>query len=159
MHHNFQCIALDTALFSGYFEKSPAELAQLGAKQMMVDKKPGFPCRISLEDAEIGEEVLLLPYAHHAVASPYQASGPIFIRKEVEMAKPGVNEIPLMLQHRLLSVRGYDKDGLMVAAVVVEGRNLAASIAELFDNEQIEYLHLHNAKPGCYNCLVKRVPG
>jgi len=158
MHHNFQCIALTPAPFSGYFEKSPSELAQLGAKRMRVDKKPGFPCRISLEDAEIGEEVLLFPFVHHAVASPYQASGPIFIRKGVEAARPGVNEIPGMLQHRLLSLRGYDKDHLMVAAAVVEGRDLAASIGQLFDNEKIEYLHLHNAKQGCYNCSVIKIP-
>jgi len=158
MHHNFQCIALNPTSFSSYFEKSAAELAQLGAKRMRVDKKPGFPCRISLEDAEIGEEVLLLPFVHHAVESPYQASGPIFIRKGVETARPGVNEIPLMLQHRLLSLRGYDKDHLMVAADVVEGKDLAASIGQLFDNEKIEYLHLHNAKQGCYQCLVKRLP-
>ena len=57
-------------------------LNQTSADQhwLVADQHPGFPCRVSLQDALPGERVLALSYAHHEVESPYQASGPVFIR-------------------------------------------------------------------------------
>jgi hypothetical protein len=156
MKNNFQIVALDATLFTPLFEKKDADLATLGAHRMVVTEKPGTPCRISLADAEIGEEVILLPYTHHTTHSPYQSSGPIFVRKNVATANVGVNEIPLMFHHRLLSLRGYDENAMMIEANVVEGKDLADSILQIFDNALVAYIHVHNARPGCYNCLVKR---
>jgi hypothetical protein len=157
MNHHFQITALHESEFKHYFEKSDAELSLLGICRMIVDKKPEFPCRVSLEDAEVGEEVILVPYTHHNTDSPYRSSGPIFVRRNATQATPAVNEIPMMLNHRLLSVRAYDKEAMMVEASVVEGNALRETILAFFENRSIEYLHIHNAKPGCYNCAVKRV--
>ncbi len=126
-------------------------------RRMIADEKPGFPCRVSLADAEVGETVLLLPFVHHDVASPYRASGPIFVRRGAATAMPAVGEIPLMFRHRLLSVRAYDAGGMMVGAEVVKGSELEPSIGHLFARERVNYLHIHNASPGCYNCRVVRV--
>ncbi|MEI6582772.1 MAG: DUF1203 domain-containing protein [Chitinophagia bacterium] len=123
---------------------------------MIVDEYPGFPCRVSLEDAEIGEEVILLPYQHHKTNSPYQSSGPIFVRKIAKTVTYDLDEIPKMFNHRLLSLRGYDKNAIMKDASVIEGTNLKAQILKTFENNEIHYIHIHNAKPGCYNCLVER---
>jgi Protein of unknown function (DUF1203) len=154
--NNFQIQALDDSIFTSFLDKTDTELSTMGAKRMLVKEKPGTPCRISLADAEVGEEVILLPYEHHAAHSPYQSSGPIFIRKNVEKARLGVNEIPLMLHHRLLSLRAYDTDAMMTDAMVVEGKDLEESLYFMFDNVAVAYIHIHNARPGCYNCLVKR---
>ena len=54
--------------------------------------KPGFPCRVSLEDAEVGEQLILVNYEHQPSASPYRAAHAIFVRKGVEQAKPGVGD-------------------------------------------------------------------
>jgi hypothetical protein len=45
---------------------------------------------------------------------------------------------------------------MMVEADVVEGRLARALIARMFANPEIAYLHVHNAKPGCFNCRVDR---
>jgi len=45
----------------------------------------------------------------------------------------------------------------MKEASVVEGNTLKESIIKTFENEKINYIHIHNARPGCYNCLVERV--
>jgi hypothetical protein len=112
---------------------------------------------VSLADAEVGETVLLLPFVHHDVPSPYRASGPIFVRSGVETATPGPGEIPAMLRHRLLSVRSYDRDAMLVAALIVKGSELEGAIRSLFSDTRASYLHIHNAQPGCYNCSVFRV--
>jgi len=68
-----------------------------------------------------------------------------------------VGEVPAMFRHRLLSLRAYDASAMLVGADVVEGRELEVAIRNLFRDEGVDYLHVHNAKPGCYNCLVVRV--
>ncbi|MET3029118.1 DUF1203 domain-containing protein [Flavobacterium sp. UW10123] len=156
MEANFKIKSLNHTEFSGYFELTDLELEKIGAIRMTVDKFPGFPCRVSLEDAQIGEEVILLPYSHHKTISPYQASGPIFIRKKATTPTFEINQIPHMLNHRLLSLRGYNENGMMKEASVTEGSSLKESIIKTFENEKISYIHIHNARPGCFNCLVER---
>ncbi|MGZ8510544.1 MAG: DUF1203 domain-containing protein [Chitinophagaceae bacterium] len=154
--NNFQIKSLTDIEFADLFDLSDQQLENMGAARIIVDKKQAFPCRVSLEDAEPGEEVILLSYEHHKTNSPYRSSGPIYIRKNAITAIPGVNEIPKMLNHRLLSLRAYDKNGMMKQALVAEGHSLGTVLNTIFDNHGIQYIHIHNAKPGCYNCLVER---
>ena len=156
MSRSFQFIALESDQFSSLFNQSDAELADSGARRTVVDAKPGFPCRVSLEDGEVGETVILLSFPHHDVDSPYRASGPIYVRYAANTAKPAVGEVPVMFRHRLLSVRGYDASANLIQAEVVHGSQLEDAIERLFANENVVYLHLHNARPGCYNCRVVR---
>lgn len=157
MHTDFQVKSIDAKRFSQLFDLPDEALAQLGAVRKTVNQKPGFPCRVSLEDAEIGEEVILLPYEHHQVNSPYQSKGPVYIRKQARQAQLEKNTLPKMLEHRLLSLRVYDEKGMMVNARTVEGHMLHNSVQELFQNKQARYMHVHNAGPGCFNCQIDRV--
>ncbi len=154
---DFQISPLPYSQFASLFEASTAELEKIGAVKTIVNKKPGFPCRVSLQDAEVGEKVILLPYQHHATNSPYQATGPIYVRKNVATASLEKNEIPLMLIHRLLSLLAYNMQGFMIEANVVEGTQLRNALHSAFKNDAVEYIHIHNAKPGCFNCSVARV--
>lgn len=154
----FQITALPIEQFSSFLEQSDAELRTIGARRMVVDKKPGFPCRVSLVDAEPGEEVLLLPFTHHDVASPYRGDGPIFVRVNAETARLEVNEVPAMIRSRLLSIRGYDSEGMMLISDVLEGSGLEEHLSRFFADPGVEYVHIHNARPGCYNCRVDRAP-
>ncbi len=157
MMNNFQIKALAYNQFANLFLASDDDLKDIGALKMIVNEHPGFPCRVSLQDATIGEEVLLLPFKHHKTDSPYQSTGAIYIRKNAEESLLAVNEIPKMLLHRLVSLRCYNKDGMMIDASVVEGKTTKEALQELFTNKEIDYIHIHNAKPGCYNCLAERV--
>ena len=123
---------------------------------MTVDAKPGFPCRVSLEDAEIGEQVVLLPFAHHDVDSPYRASGPIFVREKANEADLPVGEVPAVVSTRTISVRAYDKNSMMIDGTVVPGSEIKDQIEKLFADPRIAYLHLHNAGASCYSCKVER---
>ena len=148
--------ALDHNLFRKYFDMSTAELESIGAYLFVADENPCYPCRVSLQDAEVGETVLAIQYEHHPVQSPYRSAGPIFVRKGAKTAEFGVNEIPKMLRHRLLSVRGYSSKALMVEGDTVEGEELESVLEKQFKNSAVEYIHIHNAGPGCFNCAVKK---
>ena len=154
--NNFQIKALPYNQFAHLFSANAEELKNIGALKMMADGFPGFPCRVSLQDAPVGEEVILLPFKHNKTTSPYQAMGPIFIRQDAIATTLGINEIPTMLMHRLLSLRSYNKEGMMIQAIVIEGKMTSETLQNLFTNKEIAYVHIHNAKPGCYNCLAKR---
>lgn len=156
MPNSFQIIALPIEEFDSLLQLSDEALEARGGRRMVADKKPGYPCRVSLMDAEPGETVLLVPFTHHDVATPYRASGPIFVRAEARMAKLAVNEIPAMLSSRLLSIRAYDEEAMMVSSEVVNGSDLEEHISRFFADRSIKYLHLHNARPGCFNCRVER---
>lgn len=143
--------------FNHWFSLSDSNLGKLGCVKMIVDAYPGYPCRISLEDAKLGEEVILLPYEHHAKPSPYRASGPIFVRKNAVKPTLKKNEIPLFLNHRHLSLRGYDESGMMLEASTCYGDELNTLLDRIFKNADVSYIHIHNAGPGCYNCIAKRI--
>ena len=128
-----------------------------GTKRVVVDAHPGYPCRFSLADAQIGEEVLLLTYEHHAVTSPYRSSGPIYIRTSSEPAVLGPNKIPKMLRHRFLSLRVYDGAAMMIAAHTTKGTDLEVLIQDIFEDPAAQYIQVHNAGPGCYNCQINRL--
>lgn len=154
---NFQIVAQPFESFAHLFLLTDEALAAQGARRITVDHSPGYPCRVSLEDAEVGEQVILTPFRHHDVDSPYQSAGPIFVRASAQTAKPEINEVPPILGHRLLSVRAYDERAMMMGAKVVEGERLAHTIRGFFDDKKVFYLHVHNAGPGCFSCSVNRV--
>lgn len=139
------------------FDLNENERQAKGIAKIKVDEKPGFPCRVSLEDANIGEEILAFNYEHHKVHSAYRSSGPVFVRLDVEEVHLKKNEVPKMLYHRYLSLRAYNQDGVMIDAITIEGNSLENSIQILFSNEKVKYIQVHNAKPGCYNCQIDRI--
>lgn len=151
---SFQIHALPYALFAPLFTLSDAELAERGARRVSVDTKPGFPCRVSLVDANPGETVMLLNYTHQPADSPYRASHAIFVREHAEQAFPDVDTVPEVLTRRLVSVRAFDAQHDMIDADVVAGTELADAINAMLRNRRAGYLHLHNAKPGCFAATV-----
>jgi hypothetical protein len=154
---NFQIVPLPLKDFTALFGLSDNDLAKREACRLIVDASPGFPCRVSLEEAEIGESVILLNYMHQPTASPYRATGPIFVREKAVQATVAPGEIPEVVRRRTMSIRAYNREGIMKNARVIEGRALEKPIAEFFLDNRIDYLHLHNAGAGCYSCRVERV--
>jgi Protein of unknown function (DUF1203) len=153
---SFQISALPKSQFQHLFELPSAELASRRAVRMVADKKPGFPCRVSLADAEPGEEVILVHHEHQTADTPYRASHAVFVRQAANEAKLSVDETPEMLRSRLLSLRAFDEQGMLVMADVTDGKVLGTAIEEMFHNTSAAYIHIHFAKAGCYAARVDR---
>jgi len=96
------------------------------------------------------------PKFKHNSNTPYKASHAVFIRKNAVQATPNVNEVPQVPASRLLSVRGFDGTHFMRTADVVEGTALGDVIETMFGGDEIAYIHVHNAKPGCFAAKVTR---
>lgn len=153
---SFQISALPIEPFRPFFALDDEGLLAQGARRCVADEKPGFPCRVSLADAEPGERLILLNFEHQPAHSPYRASGPIFVRESAVRAAPAEGEVPDCLRLRLLSVRAYDAAGLITEADVAEGRDLEPLIGRLFNDESTAYLHVHYARRGCYAARIDR---
>ncbi len=152
----FQISALNIDQFSHLFGQDQDKLARQGIQRIVVDNKPGFPCRVSLQDAEVGEKVLLMNYEHQPMPTPFRSSHAIFVREWASQAIPDRNEVPEMFRHRLLSVRAFDASGMMIDADVIDGEGLESLIEHLLANKSTDNLHIHNARLGCYAALVER---
>jgi hypothetical protein len=153
---SFVISGLDPALFRPFYGRSDAELAEARVVRMTADAKPGFPCRVTLEDAEPGETLLLLNHEHLPVDTPYRSRHAIFVREGAEKAARIEDEVPEQLACRLLSVRAFDAAGMMTDAEVIEGRELAPLIERFFADPAVAYLHAHNARRGCYAARIDR---
>ncbi|MDE2182464.1 MAG: DUF1203 domain-containing protein [Alphaproteobacteria bacterium] len=151
----FRFRGISPAPFEPLLSLSDDELATRGMRRVTADAKPGFPCRISLRDAEPGARLLLLPFEHQPAHSPYRASGPIFLGETA--AEPyDDTRIPAILRERRLSLRAYDAQDCISASEVVTGTELEQTLVRLFARSDTAYVHAHSAGHGCFLCRVER---
>lgn len=153
---SYRIVGLAPEPFLDLFQMSDDELAARHVVRTTASAKPGYPCRITLDDAEPGESVLLLNYEHQAAATPYRSSHAIYVRENARHKFDAVDRIPPALRTRTLSVRAFDADGMMVDADIIEGEALESLIARFFADGNTAYLHVHNAKRGCFAARVER---
>jgi hypothetical protein len=152
----FRITGLSPEPFQRLFGLPDGELAQQGVKRYVADKAPGFPCRVEMRDAAPGERVLLLNHVCQPADTPYRASHAIFVREGAAAAFDRVDDVPAVMRARLLSLRAFDADGMMVDADVVEGAAVEPLIARLLANADVSYIHAHYAKRGCYSGRIDR---
>lgn len=152
----FHIHALKTEDFSNLFGLSDEELAAHDARRVIADEDNAFPCRITLRDAEIGETLLLTHYTHHDHNTPYRSSHAVFVIENGAQASLVKNHVPDSLRRRLLSIRGFDSNHDLIEADVVDGIDLELGIDQLFSNSNVDFIHVHNAKQGCYHARVTR---
>ncbi len=152
----FRITGLSSKPFEYLFGMNDADLARHNAKRYVANARPGFPCRVTLEDAEAGETLLLVPHAHQISQTAYAAKGPIFVRERSNTPAAFEAEVPEQIKTRLISLRAYASDGMMLDADVAEGRDLEPVIERFFANPDVGYLHAHFARRGCYAALIER---
>ena len=152
----FRISGLAPLPFQHLYGLPEAELKSLGVVRCTVDHKPGYPDRITMEDAEPGQTVLLLNHVCQSADTPYRASHAIFVREGAMQQYDAIGRVPDSLRIRLLSLRAYDEHGMMLDADVVEGTAIESVIARLFADPAVGYIHVHNARRGCYAGRIDR---
>jgi len=153
----YRITGLDPTPYRPLFGLSDEELSNRGIVRMIVDEKPSFPCRVSLTDRDIGESVLLLNHVSHEVANPYRASHAIFVTEGADEAAEFVDELPPVFLSRVLSLRGFDEDGMMVDAILTQPGEAGDGIHKLLENPEILTIHAHNAARGCFSAKIERM--
>jgi len=131
-------------------------LLAAGAIRVRADAKPGFPCRVTLEDAEPGESLLLLNHVSHDVATPFRSAYAIYVREGAAEAPVYVDSTPPFLDHRTLGLRGFDKDGMLRRASVAGPSEADGALRALLEHDEVAYIDIHNAGAGCFMARAER---
>ena len=152
----FRIIGLEPGLFAHLSGLSDEALAGHRARRVTATAKPGFPDRIGLRDAEVGESLILVNHAHQDADTPYRASHAVFVSEAGGAVYDRVGEVPEVLRLRPISLRAFTEAGDLVEADLAEGDAVEPAIRRLLSNPAAAYLHAHFAKPGCYAARIER---
>lgn len=147
---------LDPARFAHLVGLPDDELAAYGVVRMTAGERPGFPCRVSLDDAEVGETLFLLNHVSHDGDNPYRATHAIFVGEQSMVAATYRDEVPPALDRRILSLRAFDRAGMMTDAALVQPGETDGMIRRLLDDEQVDHIDAHNATRGCFAARIER---
>ena len=152
----YRITGIDPKPFEHLFGASEEQLAAAGAVRMTVTGTPGFPCRVTLEDRRPAETVLLVNHVSHDVANAYRASHAIFVSEQAREPAEYVDAVPPVFTSRVLSLRGFDANGMMTDAMLTHPGEADDGIRKLFGRPEIAYIHAHNAVRGCFAAKVER---
>ena len=141
--------------FAPLFALDDAALAAINARRVIATADRGFPCRISLEDARKGEELILLHHTSHDVATPYRSAYAIYVRSGVVAARYR-GETPPVFEGRPLALRAFDAGGMLQTARLAGPGEADGAIRDLFEDEGISYIDAHNAAYGCFAARIER---
>jgi hypothetical protein len=141
--------------FVPLFAMSDAELGERNARRVTATADRGFPCRISLDDARTGEELILLHHTSHDVATPYRSAYAIYVRPGVGAANYR-DEPPPVFAGRPIALRAFDMDGMLQTARLAGPGEADAAIRDLFADASIAYIDAHNAAHGCFAARIER---
>jgi hypothetical protein len=147
---------LKRADFEPFFAMTDSRLAEHGALRVKAGTDKGWPCRISLEDARADEILILLNHISHDVATPYRSAYAIYVRESADTPARYVDETPPVFEGRPMAFRAFDKDGMLRNAALALPGQADAKIRELFESDDIAYIHAHNAAHGCFAAKVER---
>lgn len=136
--------------FRPLFSMSDTALAEKGVVRKIADAKPGYPCRISLEDAEPGDQLLLMHYENHRVQTPYRSAYAIYINEAATEQRIVRDSVPGALQGRPIALRVFNETGMLINAALCLDGNVANAIETAFETAEASYIHLHNAAHGCF---------
>ncbi|MBS0333937.1 MAG: DUF1203 domain-containing protein [Proteobacteria bacterium] len=143
--------------FAPLFGLSDEALARRGVIRRVVDNPVGFPSRVELEDAQVGDTVLLLNYEHQPADTPFRARHAIFVNEKARETRRTVNALPGALAARdAVSLRAFREDGLMIDAGFAPNGEVEAAIGRFLTNPDVAYLHAHTVGWGCYLARIDR---
>ena len=152
----YRIAGLNPQDFNKYFAMEDAELAGHRATRSKAAASHGFPCRVSLRDADEGEELLLVNYTNHAVETPYRNAFAIYVRKDAGEPAEYVDQCPPVFEGRPIALRGYDAGGMLAAARLALPGEADTAIRALLEDTEIVYIDAHNAAHGCFSARVER---
>jgi hypothetical protein len=152
----FRIQGLSPEPFRALFALSDYELVAHNARRVFADVKPGFPCRVSLQDAEPGEELLLVNHEHQSAPTPYRASHAVYVRRAAQTVATADDQLPPALQGRLLSLRAFDGEGMMLDGEVAQDGEAIALVERFLSLPHAQTVHIHSARRGCYLARAER---
>jgi len=140
--------------FEALFEMNEEELAARNARRAVADG-PGYPCRVSLEEAQPGEALVLVNHVSNDAPTPFRTTHAIYVRQGAERGRYA-DSVPAIFATRTLGLRAFDRDGMLRGALLAQPGEADGKIRELFGRPEIAEIHAHNAALGCFLARIER---
>ncbi len=153
---SFRITGLSPEPFKHLFGLTDDALAEQGVRRYVADEASAYPDRVEMREARPGERVLLINHVCQPADTPYRATHAIYVREGASETFDRIGQVPDIMRVRLLSLRAYDGAGMMLDADVVDGQEVEPLIERLFANRAVRYIHVHNARRGCYSGRIDR---
>jgi hypothetical protein len=119
------------------------------------DVPRAYPCRHCLEWAELGERMVLFPFASVPVGHPYFEAGPIFVHADPCDRYRATDEYPADFREGR-AVRAYNSQHDMIAAEVANGVGPEALIERFLQMPETAFIQVRSASRGCYTMGIER---
>jgi uncharacterized protein DUF1203 len=152
----YRISGLEPSQFAHLIGLSDEKLALHGAVRMTANGQPTFPCRVQLDDAQAGETLLLVNHVSHEGNNPYRASHAIFVSESAPEPARYEDEIPPALNRRILSLRAFDRSGMMVDAALAQPGEADPVVRRMLANEAVDHVDAHTAIRGCFMARAER---
>jgi hypothetical protein len=152
---SFIVSGLPLEMFEPLFGLDDAALAEHGALRVVADDGR-YPCRVNLENAPLGQSLLLVNYQHQDAATPYRSSYAIYVNEAARETCQLRDALPPVLRSRPIALRAFDSAGMLVGCELALNDDVEAVIGRQFANPAAAYLHAHNAAPGCFAARIDR---
>lgn len=153
---SYVVLGLQPGRFAHFFNQTRQVLSAHGIIRKTVDAAPGYPCRVSLEDAPVGETVLLMNYESHAAETPYRSSYAIYVRENQSGSAVYEDTLPPVFANRPIALRQFNPEGMLVGATIAQGDRLEPAILQALERNDVAYIHAHNAAHGCFAAEIRR---
>ena len=127
--------------------------------ELMISDGDGIQCRHCLKIIPKGHEMLLVAYRPFPADQPYAERGPLFICADKCERHPESEELPdLFNLVESLLVRGYNADNRIIYGTgdVRPVSEVVSTAEKLFENADVQFVHLRSSKNNCYQCRIER---
>lgn len=147
---------LERGQFDRFFAMGEEELIVHNARRVEAEADRGYPCRVSLRDADAGESLLLVHHVNHDVATPYRNAFAIYVREGSAETAEYVDTCPPVFDGRPIALRCYDAAGDLRNAGLAAPGEADAAIRRLLEEPDTAYIDAHNAAYGCFAARIER---
>ena len=153
----FACIAVDPTI-AARFRATGRDDRGNAVKRMTTTADGAFPCRVCLNYAKPGEDVLLGSYDLPKPQGLYWTPSPIFVHADPCIPYTGHDEVAdIVRRNAIVSVRAYDADNMCLYDLgqVSDGHDVDAPLAHALADPRTSFVNIHTARPGCLLCRVE----
>jgi hypothetical protein len=127
-----------------------------GNRLTVWDSDSPAPCRHCLRMSRPGERLIVFAYRPFGRSGPYAEIGPIFIHADGCETYADRENFPEDFAPRVLTMRAYNNEGTIEIAELSQAGAPEATLARLFANERVRFVHVRNPAWGCYDFQVDR---
>jgi hypothetical protein len=104
----------------------------------------------------VGEPAIVFAYKPFDFEGPYAEIGPVYVHAQECRRYSETARFPSDFGLRVLTMRGYNDEHRIEAAELSSSGDPESSIASLFANDRVCFIHVRNPAWGCYDFQVDR---